>query len=89
MRHALLVFAMVGLAAPASPCSVVGPLPLAERLVGDADVIALVRAEGAFDDMPVVAYIQNDEADEDLAPFGPEAGPLGGLEQGRLERLSE
>ncbi len=46
MRRSLLVFAMVGLAAPAWPCSVVGPLPSAERLVGDADVIAWVRAEG-------------------------------------------
>jgi hypothetical protein len=46
MMRSLLVFAMVGLAAPAWPCSVVAPLPSAERLVGDADVIAWVRAEG-------------------------------------------
>jgi hypothetical protein len=46
MIRPLLVFAMVGLAAPAWPCSVVGPLPSAERLVGDAEVIARVRAEG-------------------------------------------
>ena len=46
MIRPLLVFAMVGLAAPAWPCSVVGPLPSAERLVADAEVIARVRAEG-------------------------------------------
>jgi hypothetical protein len=40
------VFAMLGLAAPAWPCSVVGPLPSAERLVRDAEIIARVRAEG-------------------------------------------
>jgi hypothetical protein len=46
MIRLLLVAAMVGLAAPALPCSVVAPLPSAERLVGDAEVIARVRAEG-------------------------------------------
>jgi hypothetical protein len=46
MFRPLLVFAMVGLAAPASPCIVEGPLPSAERLVADAEVIAHVRAEG-------------------------------------------
>jgi hypothetical protein len=46
MIRPLLVFAMLGLAAPAWPCSVVGPLPSAERLVADAEVIARVRAEG-------------------------------------------
>ena len=46
MIRPLLVFAIVGLAAPAWPCSVVGPLPSAERLVSDAEVIARVRAEG-------------------------------------------
>ena len=46
MIRPLLVFAIVGLTAPAWPCSVVGPLPSAERLVGDAEVIARVRAEG-------------------------------------------
>lgn len=41
-----LVFAMlVGLAVPASPCSVVGPLPSADSLVRKAEVIARVRAE--------------------------------------------
>ncbi len=42
----VLMLALVGLAAPAWPCTVVGPLPTAERLVGDAEVIARVRAEG-------------------------------------------
>lgn len=46
MIRSFLVFAMVGLAAPAWPCSLEGPLPSAERLVGDAEVIARVRAEG-------------------------------------------
>jgi hypothetical protein len=46
MIRSPLVLAIVGLAAPAWPCSVVGPLPSAERLVGDAEVIARVRAEG-------------------------------------------
>src|SRR5687768_11162993 len=46
MIRPLLVFALVALAAPAWPCSVVGPLPAAERLVGDAEVIARVRALG-------------------------------------------
>lgn len=46
MIRPLLVVAMVGLAAPAWPCSVVGPLPSAERLIDDAEVIARVRAEG-------------------------------------------
>jgi hypothetical protein len=46
MIRPLLVFAMVGLAPPAWPCSVAGPLPSAERLLGDAEVIARVRAEG-------------------------------------------
>ncbi len=46
MIRPMLVFAMVGLATPAWPCSVVGPLPSAERLVDDAEVIARVRAEG-------------------------------------------
>ena len=45
MIRPLLVFAMVGLAAPAWPCRVAGR-PSAERLVGDAEVIARVRAEG-------------------------------------------
>jgi hypothetical protein len=46
MIRPLLVFAMIGVAAPAWPCSVVAPLPSAERLVGDAEIIARVRAEG-------------------------------------------
>jgi hypothetical protein len=46
MIRPLLVFAIVGLAAPVWPCSVAGPLPSAERLVRDAEVIARVRAEG-------------------------------------------
>ena len=42
-----LVFAMiVGLAVPAWPCSVVGPLPSADSLIRNAEVIARVRAEG-------------------------------------------
>jgi len=45
MIRPIFVFAMVGLAAPAWPCSVAAPLPSAERLVGDAEVIARVRAE--------------------------------------------
>jgi hypothetical protein len=45
MIRPALVFAMIGLATPAWPCSVVAPLPSAERLVGDAEVIARVRAE--------------------------------------------
>jgi hypothetical protein len=46
MIRPLFLFAMVGLAAPAWPCTVVGPLPSPERLVRDAEVIARVRAEG-------------------------------------------
>lgn len=46
MVRAFLVFAIVGLAAPAWPCSVGGPLPSAERLAADAEVIVRVRAEG-------------------------------------------
>ena len=46
MIRPLLVVAMVGLATPAWPCSVVGPLLSAERLLSDAEVIARVRAEG-------------------------------------------
>jgi hypothetical protein len=46
MIRSLLVFAMVGVSAPAWPCQLVGPLPSAERLVGDAEVIAWVRVEG-------------------------------------------
>ena len=46
MIRPLLVFAIVALAAPAWPCSVVGPLPTAEQLVRNAEVIARVRAEG-------------------------------------------
>src|SRR5262245_7330818 len=46
MIRPLLVFTMVGLAAPAWPCSRVGPPPSAERLVDDAEVMARVRAEG-------------------------------------------
>jgi hypothetical protein len=42
----VLVLGVMGLAAPAWPCTVVGPLPTAERLVADAEVIARVRAEG-------------------------------------------
>jgi hypothetical protein len=45
MIRALLVFVMVGLAAPAWPCTTTGR-PSAERLVADAEVIARVRAEG-------------------------------------------
>lgn len=45
MIRPLLVVAMIGLAAPAWPCSPKGPLPSAVRLVGDAEVIARVRAE--------------------------------------------
>ena len=46
MLRSLLVLAIVCLGAPAWPCSVMGPLPSAERLVRDAVVIARVRAEG-------------------------------------------
>jgi hypothetical protein len=46
MIRPLLVFAMLGLATPASPCDVIGPSPSAKRLVADAEVIARVRAEG-------------------------------------------
>lgn len=46
MIRPLLVIAMLGLAAPGWPCSVVEPLPSAQRLIGDAEVIARVRAEG-------------------------------------------
>ena len=46
MIRPLLVLALLSLAVPAWPCSVVGPLPSAERLVGDAEVIARVRVEG-------------------------------------------
>jgi hypothetical protein len=45
MIRSFFLFAMVVLAAPAWPCSVVGPLPSPERLVRDAEVIARVRAE--------------------------------------------
>lgn len=45
MNRSLFVFAMVSLATPAWPCTVVGPLPSAERLVQDAQVVARVRAE--------------------------------------------
>lgn len=37
---------VAGLAAPAWPCSVIGPLPSADSLVRDAEVIVRVRAEG-------------------------------------------
>jgi phage-related protein len=37
--------------------------------------------------MPVVAY--NEDAAEDVAGIGPEACPLGRLEQGGPERISE
>jgi hypothetical protein len=44
--RSLLVLAMVaGCAAPGWPCSVVGPLPTAQSLVRDAEVIVRVRAE--------------------------------------------
>jgi hypothetical protein len=46
MIRPLLVLTMLAVAAPAWPCSVVGPLPSAERLVGDAEVIVWVRVEG-------------------------------------------
>jgi hypothetical protein len=48
MVRSLLIFAIVSLADPVWPCTVVGPgsLPTAERLVGEAEVIARVRAEG-------------------------------------------
>ena len=46
MSRILLVCAMLPLAAPAWPCTVVGPLPSAERLVHSAEVIARVRADG-------------------------------------------
>ena len=46
MIRPLLVVAIVGLATPAWPCSVVGPLPFADRLVDDAEVIVRARAEG-------------------------------------------
>ena len=43
----ILLFAMVtGLAAPAWPCTVVGPLASADSLVRNAEVIVRVRAEG-------------------------------------------
>ena len=45
MIRPLVVFAIIGLAAPAWPCSVMEPLPSAERLIADAEVIARVRAE--------------------------------------------
>jgi hypothetical protein len=45
MIRSFLVIAVVGLAAPAWPCTVVGPLPSVERLIADAEVIARVRAE--------------------------------------------
>ena len=41
----LLVLTLVGLAVPAWPCTVIDR-PSVERLVGDAEVIAWVRAEG-------------------------------------------
>ena len=52
MLRPLLMFAMVGLAAPAWPCTVVGSLPSAERLVDNAEVIARVRAEGFSSSTP-------------------------------------
>ena len=42
----VLVVALVAFAAPAWPCTVGRPLPLPDRLVRDAQVIARVRAEG-------------------------------------------
>src|SRR5688572_27441764 len=45
MTRLLRVFAIMAFAAPAWPCSVVGPLPSAEALVRDAEVVARVRAE--------------------------------------------
>jgi hypothetical protein len=46
MIRPVLVCAIIGLATPAWPCSVPGPLPAAERLVRDAEVIVRVRVEG-------------------------------------------
>jgi hypothetical protein len=45
-RPLLVIVMLAGLAAPAWPCSVMGPLPSAEALVRDADVIVRARAEG-------------------------------------------
>jgi len=42
----LLICGVLALASPAWPCSVLLPLPSAEWLVGNAEVIARVRAEG-------------------------------------------
>ena len=53
MMRSLLVFAILGLAAPAWPCSVTEPPPSAERLVRDAEVIARVRAESLSANAPV------------------------------------
>jgi hypothetical protein len=46
MIRPLLVFGVLALASPAWPCTVLLPLPSAEWLVGNAEVIARVRAEG-------------------------------------------
>jgi hypothetical protein len=46
MGRLFLAFALLTIAAPAWPCSIVGPLPSAERVVRDAVVIARARAEG-------------------------------------------
>jgi len=45
-RPLLIVWIVAGVAGPAWPCSVVGPLPSAEALVRDAEVVARVRAQG-------------------------------------------
>ena len=46
VRPFLIAWIVACLAGPAWPCSVVGPLPSAEALVRDAEVVARVRAEG-------------------------------------------
>jgi hypothetical protein len=45
-RPVLVIMMVAGLAAPALPCSVVGPLPSADALVRNAEVIVRARAEG-------------------------------------------
>ena len=45
-RVCLPLALVLGIAAAAAPCSVVGPLPSAASLLRDAEVIAHVRAEG-------------------------------------------
>ena len=46
VRSLLSVLVVAGLADPAWPCSVVGPLPSAGALLRDAEVVARVRADG-------------------------------------------